>query len=104
MKTRLIAWGGPSGSVTLRGAKAGLESVQPDREAPGLNHFVLRAERCEDVDRMTDLRMADLLHRIGADILDEPAFYNYMADYDAVYFTDPDGIKSEYLYAPALHP
>ena len=95
MKTPLLAWSGPSGSVTLRPAKGESASRTHDRNAPGLNHFAFNAEGRADVDRMHELLMS-----IGAQILDAPAEYPYAAGYYAVYFTDPDGIKLEFVYWP----
>ena len=35
-----------------------------------------------------------------ATVLDAPAEYPYSPGYFAVYFTDPDGLKLEFAYAP----
>jgi glyoxylase I family protein len=95
MKTRLLAWAGPNGSVTLRPARGEAASRRHDRDAPGLNHLAFNAEGREDVDRMHEL-----LKSIGAQILDPPAEYPYGPGYYAVYFTDPDGVKLEFAYWP----
>ena len=95
MKTPLLAWGGPNGAVTLRPAKGESASVRHDRNAPGLNHFAFEAEARADVDAMHEM-----LKRIGAQILDAPAEYPYGPGYYAVYFTDPDGIKLEFVHWP----
>jgi glyoxylase I family protein len=95
MKTRLLAWAGPHGSVTLRPANGEAASRIHDRNAPGLNHFAFNAESRADVDGMHEL-----LKSIGAQILDAPASYPYAPGYYAVYFTDPDGIKFEFVYWP----
>jgi len=95
MNTRLLAWAGAQGSVTLRPANGEGASRRHDRSAPGLNHFAFNAEGRADVDGMHEL-----LERIGAQILDAPAPYPYAPDYYAVYFTDPDGIKFEFVYWP----
>jgi catechol 2,3-dioxygenase-like lactoylglutathione lyase family enzyme len=95
MKTRLFAWAGPHGSVTLRPAKEESASRKHDRGAPGLNHFAFNAEGRDDVDRMHEF-----LKSIGAEILDAPAEYPYGQGYYAVYFTDPDGVKFEFVHWP----
>jgi glyoxylase I family protein len=95
MKTPLLAWASPHGSVTLRPAKGESASARHDRNAPGLNHFVFNADGRADVDRMHEM-----LKSIGAQILDAPAEYPYGPGYYAVYFTDPDGVKLEFVYWP----
>ena len=45
--------------------------------------------------------MYQLLLRIGATILDPPADYpRYGPGYYAVFFSDPDGLKLEYVHWP----
>jgi len=40
--------------------------------------------------------------KLGVEILDVPATYEqYSPGYFAVFFSDPDGIKLEYVYTPA---
>jgi glyoxylase I family protein len=94
MKTRLVAWGSPTGAVTLRPAKVGSASKAHDRTHPGLNHLAFNAADRADVERMYEL-----LREIGAQILDPPE-YPYFPGYYAVYFTDPDGIKFEFVFWP----
>jgi len=95
MKTRLHAWAGPNSSITLRPAKGESAVKAHDRNAPGLNHLAFNAENRADVEKLYSV----LLH-IGAQILDPPAEYPYFPGYFAVYFTDPDGIKFEYVFWP----
>jgi glyoxylase I family protein len=95
MKTRLLAWAGPHGSVTLRPGKGEAASRKHDRNAPGLHHFAFSAEGRADVDGMHEL-----LKSIGAQILDAPAEYPYGPGYYAVYFADPDCVKIEFVYWP----
>jgi catechol 2,3-dioxygenase-like lactoylglutathione lyase family enzyme len=48
-------------------------------------------------------RIHALLRDAGVRILDAPALYpEYSADYYAVFFEDPDGIKLEVLNAPSF--
>jgi catechol 2,3-dioxygenase-like lactoylglutathione lyase family enzyme len=95
MKTRLLAWASPNGSVTLRPAKGESARQRHDRDAPGLNHLAFNAENRADVHRMHEL-----LVTIGARILDPPAEYAYFPGYYAAYFLDPDGIKIEFVHWP----
>ncbi|HTT77719.1 MAG TPA: VOC family protein [Candidatus Binataceae bacterium] len=95
MKTRLLAWASPNGAVTMRPAKGESAHKTHDRNAPGLNHLALAAESRAGVERMYDL-----LKEMGAQILDAPAEYSYFPGYYAVYFTDPDGLKLEFVYCP----
>ena len=95
MKTQLHAWASPNGSITLRPAKAESEGKAHDRDAPGLNHIAFNADNRADVERLHSL-----LQDIGARILDPPADYPYFPGYFAVYFTDPDGFKFEYVFWP----
>ncbi len=95
MKTRLLAWASPQGSVTVRPSKPESTSKQHDRNAPGLNHIAFNAESRAAVDKMHVL-----LKKIGAQILDAPAEYPYFPGYYAVYFTDPDGVKIEFVHWP----
>ena len=95
MRTRLLAWASPSGSVTLRPAKGSSADKGHDRDAPGLNHLAFDAESRADVDRMHEL-----LVTMSARVLDPPAEYPYFPGYYAVYFCDPDGIKIEFVFWP----
>lgn len=67
-----------------------------DRYSPGLHHIAWNAASREDVDAMH----AHLLS-IGANVTDAPADYpKYGPGYYAVFFTDADGLKLEYVYKP----
>jgi glyoxylase I family protein len=87
--------GGGFISIGLAKAEgAGRERVH-DRYAPGLHHVAWHADSREDVDRLYALLVA-----IGAAVLDPPAEYPaYGDDYYAVFFTDPDGIKLEFVHS-----
>jgi len=97
MKTPLVAYASPHGSITIRPAKPEFAAMKFHRGSAGLNHFAFIAASRADVDAMHAK-----LKEIGATVLDPPADYAYFAEYYAVYFTDPDGIKFEFAYAPAL--
>ena len=51
-------------------------------------------------DRSDIEKLHNLLKEIGAQVLKAPAEYPYSPSYFAVYFTDPDGLKFEFAYAP----
>jgi len=95
MKTRLKAWVGPGYSISIRPSKGEFAHRLHDRSAPGFNHLAFSAEDQADVDKMLGL-----LNEIGARVLDPPAEYPYAPGYYAIYFTDPDGLKFEFAYAP----
>ncbi len=95
MKTALRAWAGPGSSITLRPAKGQSAHRAHDRNAPGLNHVAFNADNRADVQKLHSL-----LEEMGAQILDPPADYPYFPEYFAVYFTDPDGFKFEFVFWP----
>ena len=81
------------GIATASGANA---TRAHDRYSPGLHHLAWNAEDRADVDALYAL-----LKSIGANVLDAPAEYpQYSAGYYAVFFTDPDGLKLEYVHKP----
>ncbi|MCA8899465.1 MAG: VOC family protein [Hyphomonas sp.] len=89
----------PEGAFTSIGIMkaSGPGATQPhDRYSPGLHHLAWNAADRADVDAMYQL-----LLRIGATILDPPADYpRYGPGYYAVFFSDPDGLKLEYVHWP----
>jgi glyoxylase I family protein len=95
MKTRLLAWASPNGSITLRPARGEAAGKAHDRNAPGLNHLAFDADSRADVEKLHSL-----LQEMGAKILDTPAEYAYFPGYFAVYFADPDGLKFEFVHWP----
>jgi glyoxylase I family protein len=95
MKTKLKAWVGPGYSISIRPSKGESAHRQHDRNAPGSNHMAFSAESRSDVEKLHAL-----LKEMGATVLDAPAEYPYAPGYFAVYFTDPDGLKFEFAYAP----
>jgi catechol 2,3-dioxygenase-like lactoylglutathione lyase family enzyme len=88
-------WAGAQLEVGLQAAHP--EAARPhDRYSPGLHHLAFTAPTREAV---------DALHRdlvaLGVPILDPPAEYpDYAPGYYAVFFSDPDGIKLEYVHTP----
>jgi glyoxylase I family protein len=95
MKTQLKAWVGQGYSISIRPSKGEFARRPHDRNAPGFNHMAFNAEGRSDVEKLYAL-----LRQIGATVLDAPAEYPYLPGYFAVYFTDPDGLKFEFAYAP----
>jgi glyoxylase I family protein len=96
MKTRLQAWVGQGYSISIRPSKGDFAHRLHDRNAPGFNHLAFAAKDRSDVEKLHAL-----LKEMGATILDAPAEYPYSPGYFAVYFTDPDGLKFEFAYAPS---
>jgi glyoxylase I family protein len=88
--------GGVFSSIGVMRAQGPGRERPHDRYAPGLHHLAWSAASREDVDAL----YARLLE-IGATILDPPADYpRYGPGYYAVFFTDPDGLKFEFVYWP----
>jgi glyoxylase I family protein len=86
--------GGYHVSIGLVGARDG--APPHDRFNPGLHHLALRATSREDVDAFHAL-----LQKMGANVLDAPAEYPQYSDgYYAVFFTDLDGLKLEFVFKP----
>jgi glyoxylase I family protein len=95
MKTRLKAWVLPGYSISIRPSKGEFARRVHDRNAPGFNHLAVTAENRSDVEKLYEF-----LKQTAATILDAPAEYPYSPGYFAVYFTDLDGLKFEFAYAP----
>jgi catechol 2,3-dioxygenase-like lactoylglutathione lyase family enzyme len=88
-------WGGDRAEVGLQPARPESRRVH-DRYSPGLHHLAFGAPDRESVDRV----YAEL-QRLGVPILDPPASYEqYAPGYYAVFFSDPDGMKLEYVFTP----
>jgi catechol 2,3-dioxygenase-like lactoylglutathione lyase family enzyme len=68
-----------------------------DRYSIGLHHLAFHAPRREDVDAAFEK-----LRAMGAEVTDEPAEYEYLPGFYAVYFLDPDGIKLEVAHTPGF--
>ena len=71
----------------LRPARSGNEH---DSYAPGLHHLCLRVESVADVTAAA----AELRH-VGIEVSEPRCFPEYAADYWAIFFSDPDGIRLE---------
>ena len=86
--------GGWQCSVGLRKSMGEGEHRIHDRYSPGLHHVAFCAQDRSDVDRLYHV-----LVDMGAAILDPPAEYpQYGANYYAVFFADPDGLKLEFVF------
>ena len=94
----LTSPGGIFASVGVVKAEDAGRGRAHDRYSPGLHHVAWHAESRADVDRLYEF-----LLRIGATVLDPPADYPAYGDgYYAVFFSDPDGLKLEFVYDPAV--
>lgn len=92
-----IDWelGSPHGTCSI-GLKPARTTWAHDRYSCGLHHLAWHADSRDDVDRLHAL-----LHKFPAAVLDAPAAYpQYGADYYAVFFADPDGLKLEFVHFP----
>lgn len=84
--------------ITLLKARGKDAGRAHDRYTPGLHHLALRARSQADVDALYDKLVA-----FGATILDPPkAYADYGEGYYAVFFSDPDGLKLEYVFTPPV--
>lgn len=91
-----VAWRGAS-ILAIQPAKPEEKDRAHSRYSPGLHHLAFRASSRAAVDALH----VELV-RLGVTILDPPAAYPYTEGYYAVFFADPDGMKLEYVYSPAL--
>jgi glyoxylase I family protein len=82
-------------AVGLRERQSNAHAIPYDRYAVGVHHIAFGAPSRDVVDE----RAAWLRER-GATIESEPAEYDYIAGYYAVFFYDPDGIKLEIVHVP----
>jgi catechol 2,3-dioxygenase-like lactoylglutathione lyase family enzyme len=92
-----ILWAGPGGALGISPARPELAQRKHNRYAVGLHHLAFHAPRREDVDAAFEK-----LRAMGAEVTDEPAEYEYLPGFYAVYFLDPDGIKLEVAHTPGF--
>lgn len=92
-----ILWAGPGGALGISLVRPELAQRQHDRYAVGLHHLAFHAPPRRDVDAAFAT-----LRRMGAEVTDEPAEYDYLPGFYAVYFLDPDGIKLEVAHTPGF--
>ena len=87
-------WAGRGVEVGLVQARSAVQAH--DRFSPGLHHLAFHAPDRACVDRV---HQQLLQHQVM--VLDAPAEYpQYAPGYYAVFFSDPDGIKLEYVFTP----
>jgi catechol 2,3-dioxygenase-like lactoylglutathione lyase family enzyme len=87
---------GTFSSIGIRIGEGANAARAHDRYSPGLHHVAWQASGRADVDALYAL-----LRQIGANVTDPPAGYpQYGKGYYAVFFTDPDGLKLEYVFLP----
>ncbi|MBV9130881.1 MAG: VOC family protein [Verrucomicrobia bacterium] len=94
-----LAWVKWSGSgvfwLILSAARRDTEPARHDLLSPGFHHLAWNADDRDQVDELYRL-----LVESGATVLDAPAEYDYEPGYYAVFFTDPDGMKLEFMHVP----
>jgi catechol 2,3-dioxygenase-like lactoylglutathione lyase family enzyme len=81
-------------AIGLRESQSDAHRLPYDRYAVGVHHVAFGAPSRD----MVDERAAWLRER-GAELEGDPAEYDYVAGYYAVFF-DPDGIKLEIVHVP----
>ena len=89
---------GPFASVGMVKSRGPNARHGHDRYSPGLHHAAWTSPTREDVDALFAK-----LQIFGANILDPPKDYpeyNQGKGYYAVFFSDPDGLKLEYVWTP----
>lgn len=96
-KPTLILWAGPGGALGISPVRPELAGRRHDRYAVGLHHLAFHAPQRTDVDAAFEM-----LRTMRAQVTDEPAEYDYLPGYYAVYFLDPDGIKLEVAHTPGF--
>jgi glyoxylase I family protein len=82
-------------AIGLREAQSSADRIPYDRYAVGVHHLAIGAPSRDVVDER-----AAWLGEQGATIENEPAEYDYIPGYYAVFFHDPDGIKLEIVHVP----
>ena len=88
--------GTPYTSIGILDARGPNAAREHDRYSIGLHHLAWTAESRADVDALHQH-----LLKIGAHVLYAPAQYpEYGPTYYAVFFSDPDGLKLEYVHKP----
>jgi glyoxylase I family protein len=86
-------WRGDHLEIGLQQART---SLAHDRYSPGLHHLAFAAPSRAAVNKLHESLRAG-----GATILDAPTDYpSYAPGYFALFFSDPDGIKLEYVFTP----
>jgi catechol 2,3-dioxygenase-like lactoylglutathione lyase family enzyme len=84
---------GPFNSIGILRARGEGAAKPHDRYSPGLHHIAWTANDREDVEKLHQLLIS-----IGAEVLDSPAEYpRYGPNYFALFFSDPDGLKLEFV-------
>jgi catechol 2,3-dioxygenase-like lactoylglutathione lyase family enzyme len=94
-----LAWAKWSSSgvfwLILTRARQDTKPAGHDLLSPGFHHLAWNADSRDQVDKFYRLLLDN-----GATVLDAPAEYDYEPGYYTVYFTDPDGMKLEFLHIP----
>ena len=94
-----LAWAKWSASgvmwLILSAARQDTKTARHDLLSPGFHHLAWNAESRDQVNELYRLLLES-----GATELDPPAEYDYEPGYYAVFFTDPDGMKLEFVHVP----
>ncbi len=98
----VLGWGSDVNSFWLKAATPDHTGATFSKDRVGLAEVAFRAESRAQIDALA----ADV-EKMGGTILDAPREYpEYMPEYYAVFFADPDGIKLELVHIPSAttHP
>ena len=91
-----IVWRSEHVEIGIRAAESSVGPEGYDGYRVGLQHLAFRAESRDAIDRFHAL-----LQDQNIKILDAPAEYpDYVRDYYAVFFADPDGMNFELAHRP----
>ncbi len=91
-----IVWRSKHVEIGIRAAESSAVPEGYDQYRVGLHHLAFRAESRDAVDRFHAL-----LQDQNIEVLDAPAEYpDYVRDYYAVFFADPDGMNFELVHRP----
>ena len=88
-------WANETGSFWIKKADEQFSADRFSKDRVGLCEIAFRADNRAQIDAL-----AKEVETNGGKILDPPREYDYVPGYYAVFFTDPDGIKLEFVHTP----
>lgn len=92
-RPHVAAWEGPTPEILIYAAKADQVGNRHQLYDPGIHHVAFEADSRETVERV-----GAFLLKVGGRVLEGPKEYpDYSANYFAVFFLDPDGVKLEVM-------
>lgn len=91
--SRITGWFNERGSVWVSPSERQAGGQAFNKGRAGLREIAFRAESRGQIDEL-----AKEIAAHGGRILDPPRAYDYRPGYYSVFFTDPDGIKLEFVH------